>query len=125
MGRYKVVVLGVQGLNKKVYGPGDVVTEKNFPEGVAAQLVKSGHLESLTKANDEKKQKEAEKALKEAEKVYKSAQKSVVELEKAKEGEKDEKKLKELESALEKAGGELTKAEVKLNAAKAALKELQ
>lgn len=125
MAKFKVAVLGVQGLNKKVYGPGAIVTEKNFPEGVAAQLVKSGHLESMNKANDEKKLKEAEKNLKDAEKDYTSAQKAVAELEKQKEGEKDEKKKKDLDGAIEKAGKELTEAEVKLNGAKAALKELQ
>ncbi len=61
MSTYKVVVLGVQGRNNKVYGPGQLVTEAHFPEGNAKILEKEGKLELLKNA-DLKKLKAAEKA---------------------------------------------------------------
>lgn len=44
MAQYKVVVLRVQGINKITYKAGDIVEDNNFPQGVAAELVKGGYL---------------------------------------------------------------------------------
>jgi len=57
---YKVIVLGVQGINNKVYGPGEIVTEKHFPEGNAEKLVKDGKLEEV-KLQEEPKLEEVKK----------------------------------------------------------------
>jgi hypothetical protein len=45
---YKVKALTVSGLGKKIHRSGDVVTEKDFPQGRAKELVKSGFLEEIT-----------------------------------------------------------------------------
>lgn len=45
MSKYKVLVLGLQGRNKKVYGPGDVVDDAHLPNGNGKELVKKGYLE--------------------------------------------------------------------------------
>lgn len=74
MAKYKVIVLGVQGINNKVYGPDietkhgrGIVTDDMFPEGNAEKLVKEGKLLKLT----DKKQEAKEKAAKE--KILKTA----------------------------------------------------
>lgn len=54
MSTYKVKVLGVQGLNNKVFGPNEIVTEAHFPAGNAKILEKEGKLE-LVKKEDSKK----------------------------------------------------------------------
>lgn len=69
--KYKVKVLGVQGINNKVYGPGEIVTEKNFPEGNAKKLATEGRIEAVTeitgkevKTGEEAKKVEIKKAKK-------------------------------------------------------------
>ena len=44
MKSYEVVCIAVSGLNKKVFGAGDIVTEDQFPAGHAEKYLKSGHL---------------------------------------------------------------------------------
>lgn len=44
MARYKVIALSVSGVGKKIHYLHDEVTEANFPEGRAVQLVKDGFL---------------------------------------------------------------------------------
>lgn len=82
MGLYRINVLGVQGINQKVYGPSTVtkygkgiVSDDMFPEGNAKALAKSKHLvelkgKELTEANknakDDAAKKEADKKKKEA-----------------------------------------------------------
>jgi len=48
MSKYRVKVLGVQGLNNKVFGPGEIVLEANFPAGNAKKLEQEGKLELIT-----------------------------------------------------------------------------
>lgn len=63
MAVFEVIVLGVQGTNNKVHGPGARVTEAHFPEGNAEKLVKEGKLKKIsTKADDVKAAKEAKAA---------------------------------------------------------------
>lgn len=74
MARYKVIVLGVQGINNKVYGPTSkdangnevetIVTEAHFPEGNAAKLEKEGKLKKLTSKKEEAEELKAAKAAK-------------------------------------------------------------
>jgi hypothetical protein len=71
MANYEVIVLGVQGINNKVFGPGERVTDKHFPEGNAAILCKDGKLKDLGATASEAKQKQIAK--KEAEKILKKA----------------------------------------------------
>lgn len=61
MAKYKVKVLGVQGINNKVYGPGAIVSDEMFPEGNAAKLAKEGKLELIEKAEKEQKVLKAKK----------------------------------------------------------------
>jgi hypothetical protein len=124
MARYEVIVLGVQGLNKKIYTAGEKVTEGNFPAGVAEELVKSGHLKSLEKKSD-KKQEEAMKNLETCTTAYAEAQKAFTEIESKLADEKDEKKLDELNIELTNAKDTLKAAEKALNKAKADIKKLQ
>lgn len=44
---YKVIALSVGGLGNKIFKAGDVVTERNFPEGNAAELVEKGFLSPI------------------------------------------------------------------------------
>ncbi len=47
MSRYKVKALYVGGRGKSIYQSGDIVTDKNFNDGEADKLVKSGFLEFI------------------------------------------------------------------------------
>lgn len=47
MAKYKVKTLYLGGLGNKIFKSGDTVTEKNFPEGNAAKLVKEGAIEPI------------------------------------------------------------------------------
>lgn len=85
MDKYKVKVLGVQGINKKVYGPGEIVTEKNFPEGNAEKLVEEGKLEPVTN----KERKEAE------EKTFAAEEQKKLEAEEKVKAEKERKEAEE------------------------------
>lgn len=44
---YKVKVLGVQGINNKVYTANEIVSDSNFPEGNAKKLAEEGKLEAI------------------------------------------------------------------------------
>ena len=90
MAQYKVKVLQVQGINKIIYNAGAFVSDQNFPEGVARELLKSGHLVELSKEENAKFQKSnaaKNKALKEAQAVVDDAQET---LDKASEEDKEE-----------------------------------
>jgi hypothetical protein len=90
MAQYKVKVLQVQGINKKIYNAGTIVSDQNFPEGVALELLKSGHLGELSKDESAKFQKAnaaKNKALKEAQAVVEDAQAA---LDKASDEEKED-----------------------------------
>jgi hypothetical protein len=54
MAQYKVTVLGVQGINNKIYGPNEIVTDKHFPEGNAEKLAKEGKLVRFDEPKDDK-----------------------------------------------------------------------
>lgn len=51
MKKYIVQVLGIQGRNNKVYGPGEIVTSDNFPEGNAIILEKEGKIKLKDDSN--------------------------------------------------------------------------
>lgn len=53
MSVFEVIVLGVQGINNKVYGPGERVTEAHFPEGNAQKLEKEGKLKRISSKKEE------------------------------------------------------------------------
>jgi hypothetical protein len=69
MGNYRVIVLRVQGINKKTYEAGEIVSDENFPEGVAYELCKKGYLRSETKDDESKMVKAEEKAKADADKT--------------------------------------------------------
>jgi GTPase SAR1 family protein len=50
---YKVKALTVSGLGKKIHRNGDVVTEKDFPQGRVKELVNSGFLVEVSEKNIE------------------------------------------------------------------------
>jgi len=58
MKKYRVKVLGVQGINNRVYVANEIVTEENFPEGNAAILVKDGKLEEIWSKQEERESEE-------------------------------------------------------------------
>jgi hypothetical protein len=74
MATFEVIVLGVQGINNKVFGPGAKVTEAHFPEGNALKLEKEGKLKRISSKKEEA---EAAKAEKEAPKGAEKAGKKV------------------------------------------------
>jgi hypothetical protein len=129
--KYKVDVLEVQGINKRVHVAGDVVTDKHFPEGVAAQLEKKGYLKPIGKKENEKELKAAEKKLAESTKGYEEVQRLVKEIEdeikeeSAKKDKADQKILDNLNVELKEAQADLQTAEKELNTAKANVKKLQ
>jgi hypothetical protein len=70
---YKIIVLGVQGINNKVFGPdvdlglgAGVVSDEHFPEGNAELLCKAGKLKLLSKDENVKTSKADTKAAKAA-----------------------------------------------------------
>ena len=88
MAKYIVKVTRVQGMAKKTYKCGAVVTDEMFPEGNAALMAKAGYLQVVVDAKEkavdavktaESKLKEAKKALKEASEENKEAAKKAVE----------------------------------------------
>jgi len=66
MAKYRVIVLGVLGINNKVFKAGDIVYDYNFPEGNAQKLLADGKLVSLE--TEKKAEREAKKSEKKAEK---------------------------------------------------------
>lgn len=48
--KFKVIALTVSGFNKKIHRNGDEVTEKDFPPGRAAELVKKEFLKEIPEA---------------------------------------------------------------------------
>lgn len=61
MKKYKVIALSVGGPGNKIYKSGDIVTEKNFREGRADELVKlcflkEEKIEEENKTNPDKEQ---------------------------------------------------------------------
>lgn len=47
MAKYKVICLSVGGLGNKIFKSGDIVTDDNFPEGNAQELVKGKYIEPI------------------------------------------------------------------------------
>lgn len=54
MAVYRVKVLGVQGINNKIFVANEIVTDAHFPEGNAAILAKEGKLEEIAEKKAEK-----------------------------------------------------------------------
>jgi hypothetical protein len=44
---YKVIALSVSGRRNKIFRAGDIVTDKNFPEGNATKLVEEGFIKPI------------------------------------------------------------------------------
>lgn len=115
MAHYRVAVLKIQGINKKMYVADDIVEDGNFPEGVAKELVKEGRIVPLSKKESDQKAKEDAKvkalkeAFKKAQEDHQKAQEAydllLGELEGA-----DEARKESLEAEIEKAKSELDKA---------------
>ncbi|MBA7563355.1 hypothetical protein ES708_05010 [subsurface metagenome] len=131
MKKYKVKTLGVQGLNK-VFQANEIVSDTNFPEGVAAELVKKGHLDPLDKsevkrelAAVQRKLTEAQKNLEEKTRIYNDALKEIRTLEIEKDKEKKAEKIKELNLKIEKASEDLKEFEINFNDARVAVKKLK
>ena len=60
MDKYKVIALSVGGVSNKIFKSGDEVSDTDFPEGAAKELVKKGFLKPMTdKEIAESKAKEA------------------------------------------------------------------
>lgn len=125
MARYKVKVLGILGLNKKVFDANEIVTDSQFPTGVAEKLVSKGYLESLDKKGDKKKLDDAKAALVDAEKAYNDLYSELSNVTISKEKETDETKIAEIDAKIEKLEGDIKEAEGKLNKAKAEVKKYQ
>ena len=54
MAHYKVKALHISGIGKKMYHSGDNVTDKDFPEGKAEELLENGYLEEAGKESKPK-----------------------------------------------------------------------
>ncbi|MBA7533401.1 hypothetical protein ES705_25640 [subsurface metagenome] len=132
MSKYKVKTLGVQGLNKKVFQANEIVSDSNFPEGMAAELVKKGALNPLDKSEGKRELEERKKRLTEAQKnlevktkIYNDALKEIRALETKRDKEKRAEKIKELDLKIEKASENLKEFEVNFNDARGAVKKIQ
>jgi len=54
MKKYQVIALSLGGLGNKIFKSGNIVTEKNFIEGRAEELVKQGFLKEVPEEEAEK-----------------------------------------------------------------------
>lgn len=53
--KYIVIALSVGGAGKRIFHAGDVVTERDFPEGQAPELVEKGFLKPIEESYSEPK----------------------------------------------------------------------